>query len=165
MQLLAGTLKSEDASCLYQLSTQHAGLCPAFSAIFTGVGSGGRGGNSADATVCASEGATCACNGKVRYGTSEPDRNGDTGPGWHWHSTLSLTVVGCHSLGLYTVILLSWLSFSVEITLSPLARQHERPLVLVADCRGQRRLLEQRLRRPRARLRQELRLPEDGPLR
>lgn len=80
VQLLAGTLKSEDAACLYQMSTAHAGLCPAFSAIFTGTGSGGRGG--ADAPLCAGEGQTCQCSGQVRYGTSEPDRNGNTGGRW-----------------------------------------------------------------------------------
>ena len=80
VQLLAGTLKEEDAACLYQMSTAHAGLCPAFSAIFTGTGSGGRGGR--DAPVCAAEGQTCECTGQVRYGTSEPDRNGNSGGRW-----------------------------------------------------------------------------------
>jgi hypothetical protein len=42
-------------------------------------------------------------------------------PGRHCHSTLSLIVVGCHSLGIYTVVLLSLLSFSVKMTMSPLA--------------------------------------------
>ena len=32
-------------------------------------------------------------------------------PGGHYHSTLSLTVIGCRSLGIYTLILLSLLSF------------------------------------------------------
>ena len=40
------------------------------------------------------------------------------------HSTLSLTVTDCHSLGIYKVILLSLLSFSVEMTVSPLATVH-----------------------------------------
>jgi hypothetical protein len=39
--------------------------------------------------------------------------------GRHCHSALPLTVIDCHSLGIYTVILLSLLSFSVEVTLSP----------------------------------------------
>jgi hypothetical protein len=37
------------------------------------------------------------------------------------HSTLSLTVIACHSLGIYIPILLSLLSFSVKITASPRA--------------------------------------------
>jgi hypothetical protein len=46
------------------------------------------------------------------------------GPGRRCHSTLPLTVVGCHwlsFLGIYTVILLSLLSFSVEMKISPAA--------------------------------------------
>ena len=35
VQLLSGTMRPEDAQCLYQASAQHAGLCPAFSALFT----------------------------------------------------------------------------------------------------------------------------------
>ena len=39
--------------------------------------------------------------------------NGVASPGRHCHSTLSLSVIDCHSLGIhqYVVILLSWLSF------------------------------------------------------
>ena len=80
VQLLGGTLKPEDVQCLYQMSTNHAGLCPAFSSIFTGTGSGGRGGS--DAEVCANEGEICTCSGRVRYGTSEPDRSGNTLGRW-----------------------------------------------------------------------------------
>lgn len=43
VQLFSGMMQPEDALCLYQASTQHAGLCPAFSAIFTGAGSGRNG--------------------------------------------------------------------------------------------------------------------------
>jgi hypothetical protein len=48
-----------------------------------------RGGGGADGTVVSSRGRRC-------------------------HSTLSLTVIGCHSLGIYTVILLPLLSFSFK---------------------------------------------------
>jgi hypothetical protein len=37
-------------------------------------------------------------------------------PGQCCHSGLSLTVIGCHSLGIYTVILLSLLSSPVQMT-------------------------------------------------
>jgi hypothetical protein len=36
--------------------------------------------------------------------------------GRHGHSTLSLAAIDCHSLGIYTVILRSLLSFSVKMT-------------------------------------------------
>ena len=39
-------------------------------------------------------------------------------PGRHCHSTRSLSVIDCHSLGIYTVILLPLLSFFVEMTVS-----------------------------------------------
>jgi hypothetical protein len=39
--------------------------------------------------------------------------------GWYCHSTLLLAVIGCHSLGIYTVTLLALLSFSGEMTVSP----------------------------------------------
>jgi hypothetical protein len=42
-------------------------------------------------------------------------------PGWHCHSTLTLTVIDCHSFRIYTLILLSLLSFSVKMTVSPSA--------------------------------------------
>ena len=38
---------------------------------------------------------------------------GERSPGRHCHSTLSLAAIGCHCLGIYTVILRSLLSFSV----------------------------------------------------
>jgi hypothetical protein len=41
--------------------------------------------------------------------------------GQHCHSTLPLTTIGCHSLGIYPVILLSLLSFSAKMTVSPRA--------------------------------------------
>jgi hypothetical protein len=47
---------------------------------------------------------------------------GQGGRGRHCYSTLSLTVISWHSLGLYTVILLLLLSFYVEMTVSPWAR-------------------------------------------
>ena len=40
-------------------------------------------------------------------------------PGRYCHSTLSLTVIDCRSLGIHTVILRSLLSFSVKMTVSP----------------------------------------------
>ena len=40
-------------------------------------------------------------------------------PGGHCHSTPSLAAIGCHSLGVYTVILLSLLSFFAEVTVLP----------------------------------------------
>ena len=42
-------------------------------------------------------------------------------PGRHCHSMLSLTVVDCHSLAIYTLLLLSLLSFAVKMTVSPRA--------------------------------------------
>jgi hypothetical protein len=57
-------------------------------------------------------------------------------PGRHCHSTLS--VVGCHSLGICTVILLSLLSFSVKMTVSPWATRHVHQ---AADPAAQRRAL------------------------
>ena len=42
-------------------------------------------------------------------------------PGRHCHSTLSLAVIDRHSLGIYTVILLPLLPFSVKMTVSPWA--------------------------------------------
>jgi hypothetical protein len=51
---------------------------------------------------------------------SEPDRGRGPDckvrgePGRYCHSTLSLAVIGCHSLGIYTAILRSLLSFSVR---------------------------------------------------
>jgi hypothetical protein len=41
--------------------------------------------------------------------------------GRHCRSTLSLTEIDCHSLGIYTVVLLPLLSFSSNITASPMA--------------------------------------------
>jgi hypothetical protein len=48
-------------------------------------------------------------------------------PGRHCHFTLSLTVIGCHSLAVYTVILLSLLSTSVKMTDSPMASSSRAP--------------------------------------
>ena len=42
-----------------------------------------------------------------------------TSHGWHGHSTLPLSVIDCHSLGIYTLIVLSLLPFSVKMTMSP----------------------------------------------
>jgi hypothetical protein len=41
---------------------------------------------------------------------------GPTTHGRHCHSTLSLTAIDCHSLGIYTVILLPLLSVSIKMT-------------------------------------------------
>jgi hypothetical protein len=46
------------------------------------------------------------------------------GPGRHCHSTLSLTAIGCHCLGIYKIILLSLLSFSVKSRVAPGQRVH-----------------------------------------
>lgn len=46
--------------------------------------------------------------------------------GQHCHSTQSLAVIGCHPLGIYTVILLPSLPFSVELTVSPLGYRRRR---------------------------------------
>ena len=40
-------------------------------------------------------------------------------PGRHCHSTLSLTVIDCHSLGIGALILLSSLPFSATMRVSP----------------------------------------------
>ena len=45
---------------------------------------------------------------------------GLSSPGRHCHSTRSLAAIGCHSLGICTVILLSLLSFSAEMRVSPI---------------------------------------------
>jgi hypothetical protein len=42
-------------------------------------------------------------------------------PGKHCHSTLSLTVIGCHSLDMHTVTLQPLLPFSVKMTVSTTA--------------------------------------------
>jgi ABC-type multidrug transport system fused ATPase/permease subunit len=44
---------------------------------------------------------------------------GRPSPGRHCHSTLTLAVIDCHSLGIYTVILLPLLSCSAKMTVSP----------------------------------------------
>jgi hypothetical protein len=56
------------------------------------------------------------------HATFEP-ANGDNSQGRHCHSTLSLTVIGCHSLGIQTVFLLALLLFSAKMTVSPVARR------------------------------------------
>ena len=45
--------------------------------------------------------------------------DGAASPGRHCHSTLPLTAIGCHSVGIHTLILLSLLSLSVEIQCRP----------------------------------------------
>jgi hypothetical protein len=45
--------------------------------------------------------------------------------GRHCHYTLSLANIDCYFLGIYTVFLLSLLSFSVKLTVSPLAAAAE----------------------------------------
>jgi hypothetical protein len=51
---------------------------------------------------------------------------GPPSPGRHCHSALPLTVIACHYLGIYTLILLSLLSFSVKMAVSPPARPTSR---------------------------------------
>ena len=58
------------------------------------------------------------------------DDDGTCSPRRHCHSTLLLTAIDCHCLGIYIVILLSLRILSVKMTVSPRARhvhhQHER---------------------------------------
>ena len=49
------------------------------------------------------------------------DARAHVSPGRHCHSTLALAVFACHSLGVYTLILLPLLSFSVKMIVSPWA--------------------------------------------
>ena len=44
-----------------------------------------------------------------------------TSPVRHCHSILSLAVIDCHSLGVYTLTLLSLLALTVKMTVSPVA--------------------------------------------
>ena len=53
--------------------------------------------------------------------------SGKISPGRHCHSTLSSAVVGCHSLGIYIVVLLPLLSLSVKMTASPRANGAGQP--------------------------------------
>jgi hypothetical protein len=53
-----------------------------------------------------------------------PSAPGRPSPGRHCHSTLLLTAIGCHSVGIHTAILLPLLSLSAKMTASPMARQH-----------------------------------------
>jgi hypothetical protein len=55
-------------------------------------------------------------------------------PGRHYHSTLPLAVVDCHCVGIYTLILLPLLSFSVKMTVPPRAG----PGRAGPACRGER---------------------------
>jgi hypothetical protein len=54
--------------------------------------------------------------------TRQLNQTGLLGHGRHCHSTQSLAGIGCHSLGVYLLTLLSLLSFSVEMIVSPMAR-------------------------------------------
>ena len=47
---------------------------------------------------------------------SVSELSGELSPGRHCYSTVSLAVIGCHCLGIYTVILLPLLLVSVEMT-------------------------------------------------
>ena len=49
--------------------------------------------------------------------------------GRHCHSTLSLAVVDCHSLGIYEIVMLPLLSFSAKMTVSPRLAQAVRVTV------------------------------------
>jgi hypothetical protein len=71
------------------------------------------------------------CPRRAKSGEGSPSR------GRHCHSALSLTVIDCHFLGIYTVVLLS---FSIKMTVSPRARL----TVLLEVC--PRRLRQQRAR-------------------
>jgi hypothetical protein len=63
-------------------------------------------------------------------------------PGRHCHSTLPLAVIGCHSFGIYIVILLS-LPCSIKMTVPPRASGARRQCVESSRPR-QRLRLEQR---------------------
>jgi hypothetical protein len=66
------------------------------------------------------------------------ESRGGISPGRHCHSTLSLTVMYCHSaLEIYTVILLPLSSLSVKRTVSPRARGQHRVARVVALCQDQ----------------------------
>jgi hypothetical protein len=52
--------------------------------------------------------------------TGARDNNFTGSQGRRFHSTLSLAVIDCHSLGIYRLILLSLLSLSLKMTVSPL---------------------------------------------
>jgi hypothetical protein len=59
--------------------------------------------------------------------------------GRHRHSTLSLTVTDCHSLWIYILILLSLLSFSVQMVGAPQASLVASQLAPAAHARLPRR--------------------------
>jgi hypothetical protein len=61
-------------------------------------------------------------NSTPTTGWAAPAASGPTRHGRHRHSTLSLTAIGCHCVGTDTVVLLPLLSFSVEMTVPPVAR-------------------------------------------
>ena len=63
------------------------------------------------------------------------------GPGRHCYSGLSLAVIDCPSLGIYTVILLALLSFSVKMTASPPASRAVDVVELRDDVLDERRHL------------------------
>jgi hypothetical protein len=60
----------------------------------------------------------------VELGGGGPSPRGDTFI-LRCHSTLSLPAIGCHSLGIYTLFLLSLLSVSAEMTVPPAPRPGE----------------------------------------
>jgi hypothetical protein len=74
----------------------------------------------------------------VKPGKEKPHEDtGKRSPGRHCHSTLALAGIDLHSLGIYTVISLALLSFSVKMTVSSWARQAVHPVPGVRDLRRQ----------------------------
>jgi hypothetical protein len=73
--------------------------------------------------------ATRTCGEPARrLGEAAPAWDGDCAPalvgempspGRHCHRTPSLTAIDCHCLGIYTVTLLSLLSLSIKMRVSP----------------------------------------------
>ena len=66
------------------------------------------------------------------------------------------TVIDCHSLGIYTVVLLSLLLFLVKLTVSPMARTHRPRVSRVHLPEGVRLLVRGRASEKDAKLAQKL---------
>ena len=75
----------------------------------------------AQASVASETGSATPSHRRSRRSRASSFCCSSPSPGRHCHSTLSVSVIGCHSLGIYTVVLLSSLPFSVRMTASPRA--------------------------------------------
>ena len=64
-------------------------------------------------------GRTRSPAGRCRSSFSAARSRASPSPGRHCHSTLPLTVMACHCLGIYTIILLPLLTFAAKMTVSP----------------------------------------------